>query len=111
MKKCNFFIILSALLISSCSSAPKAIEYTWTKKGANGQEKDYIIADSKCTAESYKSVPEIPSSDCSDYGGGFARGACLAKIDLKVKKMEAVRSKIYDGCMLNEGWEKQLLKQ
>lgn len=94
MKINKIIIFLSILMLSGCFGGPK---YTWVKGGLNEQGKEFIIEDSTCTAESYKAAPAISiSGDNDDLAQAVLAG-----------QMKKVRNKVYDGCMLGKGWEKQ----
>lgn len=104
MKLQNIIIITSILAITSCASKNKDI---WVKNGVSSQGKEYTIADSLCTAESYKAAPEMPMASCGPQSG-FSQGFCMSSQMSSAGNMAKVRAKVYDGCMLEKGWEKQL---
>lgn len=102
----NRMIFIGLLSLVGCTSAP---EYTWVKTGAASQGKEYVVADSACTAEAYKAAPITNDDACGDKRG-FSRGACRGANAGRSKEAESLRSKVYDGCMLSKGWEKQYTK-
>lgn len=103
--------IISAFILTGCATQNET-QYTWVKSKATNQEKEHTIADSACTAEAYKAIPNTTYSESSCNGlTGFQKGFCQADTSKKGKEAVALRTKIYDGCMLNKGWEKQPAKQ
>ncbi|MDE1153005.1 MAG: hypothetical protein PW788_10760 [Micavibrio sp.] len=98
--------VLSILCLAGCATETKP-QYTWVKSNADSQSNQYIIADGACTAEAYKAVPELPPTDCSKMKSGYAKGFCAGS---QGNGSVSARSKVYDGCMLEKGWEKRLKK-
>lgn len=91
-----------------CGCAHQEPQYEWTKTDIDSAGKEYAVADSECTAEAYKAVPVTPvaATDCSNVKGGFSQGFCRGAGARQSGQMVALRTKIYDGCMLGKGWEK-----
>jgi len=106
MKLNKAISVLFMLVLVSCATQNK-VEHKWVKSKSEGQEKEYIIADSSCTAEAYKAIPELSASNCGDMNSSFSRGYCKGTQSRKTKELEETRAKIYDGCMLGKGWERQ----
>ncbi|MBA4079256.1 MAG: hypothetical protein C0508_29780 [Cyanobacteria bacterium PR.023] len=94
-------LYLIMLAVSGCALTP---EYTWVKSGISYPEHEYAIADGLCLAEAYKAIPDGGSMSCSTIG---SRISCDSRVG---RKARAVREKIYDSCMMNKGWEKQLMQ-
>jgi hypothetical protein len=103
MKVREVLIISSIALLASCASKP---DYTWVKNGVEVQGKQYTIDDSKCTAESYKAAGPLPISGCGKVSSSSCMGI-QAGLGARLRK---VREKIYEGCMLEKGWEMQPLE-
>jgi hypothetical protein len=101
MKIHNIIILSSILTLTSCAFQSKD---KWVKNNSN--ERDYIIADSSCTAESYKAAPAIPASNCGPESS-FSHGYCMGSQIGNARKMKDIRVKVYDGCMFEKGWEKK----
>lgn len=97
-------VLLSIILLAGCT--PQEPQYTWVKSSSAGNDKEYIIADSACTAEAYKAAPTTTDASCAD-ARGFAKGFCRGTNAGRSKEAQSVRTKVYDGCMLGKGWEKR----
>ncbi len=92
----NRMALIGLLALAGCASTP---EYTWVKPKATEQQ--YTIADAACTAEAYKAIPDGGKVSCAPVGSHVLCNSGVGK------KARAVREKIYDGCMIGKGWEKQ----
>ena len=90
--------VSSIIILAACASKAN---YTWAKGALNEQGKEFTIDDSICTAESYKAAPVMPMPS-GNYS--MAQGVLAGQ-------MKKVRIKVYDGCMLGKGWEKQPIQQ
>lgn len=98
MRTYKYFIFVTLLALAGCALTPT---YTWVKPQAT--ERQYTIADAACTAEAYKVAPDGQLSDCLMERGRMAQKFCLGT---QASKSETLRAKIYDGCMMDKGWEK-----
>lgn len=87
-------------------------QYEWVKTNIDSERKEYEVADSQCLAEAYKAAPveTVADADCSNVKEGFSQGFCRGVSAKKSGERAALRTKIYDGCMLGKGWEKQSVK-
>ncbi len=94
-----------ALILAGCTSQKP--EYRWVKSSNKSQEKDHATADSICIAETYRAAPDSALSDCIALNSNIARNLCLGDQE---SKAESLRERIYDGCMLGKGWEKQAIR-
>ena len=88
--------LICLLALAGCASMP---EYTWVKPQAT--DRQYTIADAACTAEAYKAIPDGGKVNCDLVGSQMFCNSGIGR------KARAVREKIYDGCMMGKGWEKQ----
>lgn len=96
--------------LSGCASTEP--EYNWVKAKGVNKEEDYMIASSGCDAEAYKAIPvdNTAQISCALMPRGFARGMCNGSAARQNQNMVDLRERIYEGCMLNKGWRKELKK-
>lgn len=108
MRLQTIIILAATITLSACTTAQEP-NYTWVKGKLGTRENEYLIADSSCEAESYKTIPIDNSSqlNCTLMSAGFAKGMCNGSVARQNKNMAELRHRVYEGCMLNKGWHKE----
>lgn len=106
MKYRIFFITFSLLILSTCSSSDSGqiIYYTNTNIPEEERQRQFEIDHAKCLTEVYSVQPPV-SPNCNRMDS-FSRGYCSAMNHSIVAQHYGIQRTIYNGCMLNKGYEK-----
>ena len=114
------FLIL-IFLLSACASESKI---NWVRADLNSA--DFLVANGRCKAEAFKAIPQITQNN--SCGGeskivasenklvikeetGFSSGYCKGTALRQQRGLRSVRDEIFDGCMFENGWSKELLEE
>lgn len=84
-------------------------QFTYQKHDANKNENNELtIQKSKCLAETNKAIQVPIQMPC--FGTGFSKGFCEGQKAKEFKEYQRLKEEIFDGCMVEHGYEKVSVK-
>ena len=107
----SIIVIICFVAISGCTTTANRVVYKYINPNISEQNKESqtLIDKGECLQKSYViPLPEAPNlaNIGGGYSGGYARGALIGQYKNDMSQAKADRRLIFDGCMLEKGYQK-----